>query len=127
MSNVHSTHRKNNFSSFNSLSFKNSKISFHNANFIWPNVSSYSSWKNLSKSQLWFLGKTARNRHRNKARLLHRSKKVKEKNEIQNRMELISSEVGTNKSITNGDVKLELITMLKMFWNRKNIAQNIEE
>lgn len=127
MSNVHSTYLKNNFSSFNSSSFKNSKNSFHNANFIWPKGVSYSSWKNLSRRQLWFLGKTARNRHRNKARLLHRSKKVREENETQNRMELISSDVETNKSITNGDVKLELITMLKMFWNRKNIAQNIEE
>jgi hypothetical protein len=127
MSNAHSTYFKNNFSSFNSSSFKNSKISFHNANFLWPKGISYSSWKNLSRSQLWFLGKIARNRHRNRARLLHRSKQVRGENEIQNRMELISSDVETNKSITNGDVKLELITMLKMFWNRKNIAQNIEE
>ena len=128
MSTNHSTFLKNNFSPFNSISLKDSKTPSHSSIFLWPQGMSYPAWKNLSRSQLRFLGKTARNR-RNRARLSYESKEVKEGSgeKIQDRMESISCDLETNKPIMNGDVKLELITMLKTFWDRKNISQHIEE
>ena len=129
MPTIYSISLKSKFSPFNSISFKNSKTPSHSSIFLWPKGMSYSAWKNLSRSRLRFLGKTARNRHR-RARLSYGSKEVKEgteKERIQNRMESISCDLETNKPFINGDVKLELITMLKTFWNRKNISQHIEE
>ena len=129
MSTTYSISLTSKFSSFNSISSKDSKTPSHNAIFFWPRGMSYPAWKNLSRSQLRFLGRTAHNR-RNRARLSHEPKEVKddtEKKITQDRMESIRCDLETHKPIINGDVKLELITMLKMFWNRKNISQHIEE
>jgi len=98
MSTIHSTSLKSNFSLFNSISLKDSKTPSHNVVFLWPKGLSYSAWKNLSRSQLHFLGKTARNR----TKLSHRSKKVKEgreKERIQIRMRSISCDLEINKPI----------------------------
>jgi hypothetical protein len=129
MSTNHSTFLKNNVSPFNSISLEDSKTPSHSTIFLWPKGMSYPAWKNLSRRQLRFLGKTARNRRRN-LMFSHESKDVKdgvEEEIIQDRMESIRCDLETNKPIINGDVKLELITVLKTFWDRKNISQHIEE
>jgi hypothetical protein len=131
MSTTYSTPIKSKFKPFISIPFAlqkcNSKTSSNRSIFSWPKGMSYCSWKNLSKSHLWFIG-TSRRNQRNKTRTSHGCKQViKEIESKKKLMNSINSDLETNQPITNGDVKLELITMLKTFWDRKNISQCIEE
>jgi hypothetical protein len=102
----------------------------------WPERMSYISWQKLLKSYLWFIGTNTSHR-------LFRAKKRKNsprryrkflqsrillKNEIaQKQTTEIISELRTNKSTNDEDVKLELISMLKLFWERKHLSHHIEK
>ena len=123
-------------SKFNSFFFDIVIIQFAPGWFIaWPLRMSYAAWQILLKSYLWFLGiKHVRPRKpKNKRKLSGRYRKflrtkIQKKNGIvQKQTAAIVNELETLAPVNNEDVKLELITMLKQFWERKHISQHIEE
>jgi hypothetical protein len=103
---------------------------------IWPKGMSYAVWQNLLKSYLWFIGS---NQHvysqkpKNKRMLSHRyqkyfQEKSQQKNEtVQKQTATIINELEIIEPVKNEDVRIELITMLKQFYERKHISQHIEK
>jgi len=120
--------------SFFSHQLINFHFSFANL-LLWPDGMAYSAWINLTKSLLWFIGSNynlsykARKR-RKPSRRYRRFLQQKERLETEVTQQEISKIMGEFESVetaNNEDVKIELITMLKKFWERKNISQHIEE
>lgn len=128
---TNSTPSKRKFKSF----FFDTVIQFTSGLIIaWPEGISYAAWQHLLKSHLWFIGsnhQVCRQKPKIRRRLSKRYRKfllvkTKLKNElIQKHKKLIINELETHEP-TEG-VKLELITMLKQFWERRHISQHIEE
>jgi hypothetical protein len=87
----------------------------------WPLGMPYPTWQILLKSYLWFLGK---NNHVRSHKYKRRSSK---KEIVQKQLTTIIDELNALEPANNEEVKLELITMLKQFWERKSISQHIEE
>lgn len=105
----------------------------------WPEGISYLSWQNLLNSHLWFIGTRdglSGYRKKRKRRLSRRYKRfLREKKRIENtKAELQTAEIINTleciepiKNEEKGeDVQLALITMLKLFLERKNISHHIE-
>jgi hypothetical protein len=103
---------------------------------IWPEGMSYSSWQNLLKSFLWFIG--SKNhffvfRSRKKRKMSRRCRRFLEKKEnlkneiIQKRTNKIVNNLEAVESANKKEVRLELVTMLKQFWERKHISRHIDE
>lgn len=104
---------------------------------IWPQGISYAAWQNLLQSFLCFIGSrdpiySPKSKKKNK-RLARRYRKYLRANE-QQKNELIQEQTETTvnrfqslEPSNDEDVKLELITMLKQFWERKHLSQHIEE
>jgi len=113
------------------------KLQFASGCFIiWPQRMSYAAWQNLMKSHLWFIGTNEHVRLRkpkNKRRLSRRYRnflqaKARVKNKIiQKQTATIIAELKTPNPTKGKDVKLELIIMLKQFWERRHISQHIDE
>lgn len=108
--------------------------------FSWPEYISYSAWKNFLRSYLWFIGKSDRRfrkKRKFRKRLSRRCRKFlrakqMQQNEINNKnMDSIIKQLEKSKSTPeetdDEDIKLELITMLKQFLERKHISQHVEE
>jgi len=107
----------------------------------WPERMSYAAWQRLLKSYLWFIGSNdhvRQHKPKNKKRLSRRYRKflrakTKLTDELVDRqIMLIINELEAVKTANNQDIKheedvrLELITMLKLFLERKNLSQHIE-
>jgi hypothetical protein len=91
-------------------------------------------WQNQLQSHLWFIGKNRRHIPPKKKRILTHGCKgffleqFKLENEIvQQQITAITHELKIINSPDHENVKLELITMLKLFWEKKNIPQHIEQ
>jgi hypothetical protein len=96
---------------------------------FWPEGISYSSWQKLLKAHLCLI----RNKPNRRRKLPSRYNKFL-RSEIQQRTKIIQkqtneiiNEVESWKLDNNEEVSLELITMLKQFWERKHISKHIEE
>lgn len=98
----------------------------------WPEGMSHAAWQNLLKSYLWFLGtydgplrlrKKIRKRQSRRLRKLLRTK-MKLKNEIIEKLTV--NVIHELESTKDENVKLELITILKHFLERKHISQHVE-
>jgi hypothetical protein len=126
--------------------FNNShKASFSNSNFAysfdklfrWPKKKSYSHWQKLlnriinSIQKKKFSGLVGGKVKRAHQKILQMQKKysIKQKETRQeNQVEKIIKSLQVKKvTETTEDRKLELITMLKLFWERKNIPEQIEQ
>jgi hypothetical protein len=103
---------------------------------IWPEGTSYAAWQNMLKSNLSFIGSNKHVRKRkpkNRKKLSRRYRKflqtkILQKSEIvQRQTEIIIDELKTLEPVKNEDIKIELITMLRQFCERKHISQHIEE
>jgi hypothetical protein len=103
---------------------------------IWPEGMSYAAWQNLLKNHLWFIGSNehiSARKSKRKRKLSRRYRnflktKKQQKNEIvQKQTEAIINELETVELVKNEDIKIELITMLKQFCERKHISQHIAE
>ena len=118
------------------------KLSFlpvaKNAWFIeWPEEMPYVAWQNLLRSYLWFLGTNDQIRPRmpkKRKRFSRRYKrvirlKIRLKNKaVEKQTIVIINELEALESTEKDDnVKLELITMLKQFLERKHIPQHVEK
>ena len=95
---------------------------------------SYETWQKLCKHSLWFIGKNNNARIRklkSKRKLSRRYRKflrakIKFENERAQQDAIpIINELERTKSASE-DIKLELIAILKQFWERKNISEHIE-
>lgn len=103
----------------------------------WAEGISYSAWRKLLRSTLGFIGvkkhtrSGGREKNRKKGTRWQRALEhanIQQKNEaVEEQLEAILDELETQKSVEDGNVKPELITMLKQFWERKHISQHIEE
>lgn len=101
----------------------------HSGFLFWPKGMSYSAWQNLLRRLCWFLWKRDYKKrgvyHVNNRKFLG---KKTQKNEIaQKPTKTIVNELEACKPVDNENVKLELITILKQFCERKHISQHIEE
>lgn len=96
---------------------------------IWPEGMSYTAWQNLLKSYLWFLGKHNRVHvsRSGKYKKFSQDKEEQESEEIQQEKKASNVELESTEMESHDGLKLELITLLKQFCNRKHIAQHIEE
>ncbi len=112
------------------------KILFHSisslrVSLIWPSGVPYSVWQNFLKSYLWFIGKKNpihKKKQKRKRKWLNRRLLHAKKTEIANRQtKTIIDKLKFSESTNNEDIKLELITMLKQFCERKNISQHIAQ
>lgn len=103
----------------------------------WPAGMSYATWQNILKCALWFIGTKDyfySYKPKNKRRLSRRyrkflQEKARFKDEIvrQQTATIINElELETVESTNSKEIKLELITILKQFLERKNISQHIE-
>lgn len=103
----------------------------------WPPHMAYAAWQNLLKSALWFLGRNERNypqKRQAKIRWKY-TKRISGANEIQKEeIAQALAEIPTTTPATEGIIgeatnrqPLELVTMIKTFWERKHISQHIEE
>lgn len=102
----------------------------------WPERMSYAAWQNLLKSNLWFIGtnnyvrlnkpKTRRRPSRRYRKFL-RAKTKLEDEIVQRQTMTIINELEAVEPTNNEDVKLELITMLKQFWERKHMLEHVEK
>ena len=98
--------------------------------FIWPERMSYAAWQNLLKSRLWFIGANGHVRSQKskcKRRLSRRYRKFLQAQIRWNNGVTHKNELEALEQHKNEDSKLELITMLKKFWERKHVSQHIEE
>lgn len=103
----------------------------------WPERQSYIAWQKALKSYLWFIGTDKHFRLNNPKRRRKLSRRYRKFLRIKTRLEdeIIQSQITTIigklevKPITNNneDVALELITILKQFWERKHMSQHIEK
>lgn len=127
---------KSHFSTLNSKSepffFNFTNIfSFPMIFFLWPKGISFLSWQNLLKSHLWFLG-TSKGSGQSKAKNKRgpnpsiTPSSVKERGESQTSAQQTESIINSIKLSDTKEVKLELITLLKKFWEAKHISQHIE-
>ena len=93
----------------------------------WPSQISYAYWQNLLKSHLWFIGSNHR-MHRQKPSKSCSFEKIQSKNEgIHNETKVIINQLKTSKPTNDKGIQLELITVFKLFWERKHISQHIEK
>ena len=93
---------------------------------------SYAAWKHFLIKHLWFIGsKVHLRKPKNRTSSLQRkaaSVKSPQKNEVvQPQIKTIINESETSSRTSKESVKLELITMLKQFSERKHLSQHIEE
>ena len=101
---------------------------------IWPKRVSHARWQNLLKSCSWFLGKSKKYDRSSKRSIKWKTSHEgsfppKEASEIKPEIER-KPLLGLINELTqeeNEKVPLELITILKLFLQRKNISQDIEE
>lgn len=99
---------------------------------FWPQGLPYGAWQNLLVRHLWFIGSRIRLRKLGKRTKSSHRKAVQAKGQqrnelIQTQIKTIANELETTTHTNKEDVKLELITMLKQFSERKNISLHIEE
>jgi hypothetical protein len=96
---------------------------------IWPSGMSYAAWQNLLMSYFWLFKSNTpiRPRKPRKERLSRTHRKLMHAKAVQSQIDTIVDELNTSRPANNENVKLELITMLKQFWERKHISQHIEE
>lgn len=96
----------------------------------------YLSWQNLLKNHLWFLGKSSKRsfrkgRTKKKLKLRQNNQSLentKQQAEIAQKQAVITPQKLATLNPTGLEVpKVELITMLKLFLERKHISQQIEE
>ena len=103
---------------------------------IWPERFSYEAWQCLLKSHLWFIGAN-HHAHSNKPQkgkkwsLRYREfllAQTSQRNElVAQQTASVVEELKTLNPVESGDFKVELITMLKQFWERKHVFQHIEK
>lgn len=114
--------------------FFDRSIFYSNWLFLWPERMSYEAWQSLCKHSLWFIGRNndARiHKSKPKRKLPRRYRKIlraraKFENErVQQDTVTIINKLESTKS-ANEDIKLELIAILKQFWERKNISEHVE-
>ena len=89
---------------------------------------SYSAWNNFSKSYLWFIGSTrpiCRKKRKKKAVYNHKEK-LKD-TIIGNQVKTIVDKLEVFHKPPQENIKVELITVLKQFLERKHIAKHIEK
>ena len=112
------------------------ELTFFSGWFItWIVGISYDAWQSLLKSHLCFItGLNGRLYARKYKRKLSRKyrKHLRTKDQlkdevVQKQTEAIVKELETLKLVKNQDTKIELITMLKQFCERKHISKHIEE
>lgn len=107
---------------------------------VWPEKMSYAAWQNLSMNLLQFIGKSdsrqrekgGRKKRKGKKRRTHRLEKSLQENEklnktTQEQTEAIISQLKVSNHFQSEDIKLELISMLKLFLEKKHIPMHIEE
>jgi len=101
--------------------------------FIWPKGMSYASWQNLLKFRAIVKCRTAMNpKQRQRKHLSRRYRKFLKSNArqrdeiIESHIEKIANTIKSSEQPNNEDIKLELITMLKQFLDRKHLPQHIE-
>ena len=97
----------------------------------WPQGMSYAAWKNLLIRHLWFIGsRVCLRKPKNRRRSLHwkviRARSRQRDGSVQTQIKTVVNELETCPHGNKEDVKLELITMLKKFLERKDIFQHIE-
>lgn len=96
----------------------------------WPQGMSYLAWQNLLVRVLWFIGsKRYLRRLKNRTTVSQRKAfcaKEPQKNElVQTQIKAIVNGIETAQGAKE-DIKLELITMLKQFSERKHLSQHID-
>ena len=81
---------------------------------------SYAAWQSLLKSALWFVGR--KKKSVSKQGLLNQSNIQG----VEKQTEAIVHELETLKPASE-DIKLELITLLKHFWDKKHVSKHAQE
>lgn len=134
MSSAHVTASNSKFISF----FFGTNFSTASGWFInWPKGITYAAWQNLLSIHLWFLGtacdvqkplRKKRQTRANKVRAqARRKRKALHEAAVSESITEMVQELEIQKPAQNGDVKLELITMLKLFCERRHISKHIEK
>lgn len=116
---------------------------FYSVWFInWPEKISYEAWQELLKSYLWFIGKNTHScvcrfkRKRKPSRRFRKLMRAKEKMrekvieeqtiEIINQLEKVKPTDNDVEPGANKDIQLELITILKRFYEARHMSEHIE-
>jgi len=103
----------------------------------WPEGQSYIAWQKVLKCFLWFIGTDKhvrlnkpkrRGKQSRRYRKFLRMKTRLEDETIQRRITTIIYKLQVKPiTINNENIELELITILKQFWERKHMSQHIEK
>ncbi len=91
----------------------------------WPKGMSYAAWQSLLKRALWFIGRKKKSQRSKRKKHSSKQRLPKQANIqcVEQQTEPIVHELKTLKAVSE-DVKLELITLLKHFWDKKHVSRS---